>query len=44
MFEYPGCEWHVRGAPYVSLLEGLRVDGAAVAHQLKEAWFGQLVG
>jgi hypothetical protein len=43
-FEYPACERHLRSAPYVSLLEGPGVDRVAVAHQLEQAWFAELLG
>ena len=43
-FKYPGCERHVRSAPYVSLLEGPGVDRVAVANQLEQASFAELLG
>src|SRR5213592_4421282 len=43
-FKYPGCERHVRSAPYVSLLEGPGVDRVAIANQLDQAWFAELLG
>jgi HAMP domain-containing protein len=43
-FEYPAGKLHLRRAPYVSLLEGPGVDRVSVAHQLKHAWFAELLG
>jgi hypothetical protein len=42
-FEYPACEWHLRGAPYVARLEGPGVDRATVANQLKQPRFVELL-
>ena len=43
-FKDPPHLWHVRGAPHVSLFEGPRVDRAAVANQLEQAWLAKLLG
>src|SRR5512132_4401251 len=43
-FEKPPDRWHVRRAPHVSLLEGPCVDRAAVANQLEQTWFAELLG
>src|SRR5262249_32914406 len=42
-FEYPCCEWCVRASPYVSLLEGPGIDRVAVANQLEQAWFVEVL-
>src|SRR4029453_18759049 len=41
---YPGWKGHVWSAPDVSLLIRPRVDRAAVANQLEQAWFAELLG
>ena len=42
-FQCPRRQRHVRSAPYVSLLEGPGVDRAAVANQLEQPWFVQVL-
>ena len=41
--EQPGCERHVRSAPYVSLLDGPGVDRVAVTNQLEQPWLVEVL-
>jgi hypothetical protein len=44
VLEHPTYERRAGSAPNLSLLKRPRVDRAAVAHQLQQAWFTEFLG